>query len=385
MTKHSKNNTASSIFSYAEYKKLDYGTKRQRLGNESMRRFDACALCLQRARDPVACNEGHLFCKECIYTDLRAPLPPLHALATSVLVSCAHADSAPPAPVTQKKDIKRQKARLAALRKDADAEKTAAQAAARARVLAEFEKGQLGLANPATITTSGDAKDGEPRGTKRKFTFDASAAEELAQAAEAAAARAIEREHAAALKDKLPDFWLPSLTPTYSSSASGGAPASLEDVRVQTSCRGGSVGHPIALKNLVPVSFSILPPSAIPTAAPTPTPTPTPTPAAAGDAAPDAVQGASRAPRAARAEDGTAMCPACKKELSNSLHIFLMKPCAHVVCRTCTDTLVRPAMQCVVCDRELKPADVLELKREGTGFAGGGMAETSKTGIAFQG
>jgi nitric oxide synthase-interacting protein len=92
MTKHSKNNTASSIFSYAEYKKLDYGTKRvrrcaccstrtgsrtrvalqQRLGNESMRRFDCCALCLQRAREPLACKEGHLFCKECVYTDLRA-------------------------------------------------------------------------------------------------------------------------------------------------------------------------------------------------------------------------------------------------------------------------------------------------------------------------
>ena len=28
MTKHSKNNTASSIFTYAEYKKLDYGTKK---------------------------------------------------------------------------------------------------------------------------------------------------------------------------------------------------------------------------------------------------------------------------------------------------------------------------------------------------------------------
>lgn len=28
MTKHSKNNTASSTFTYAEYKKLDYGTKR---------------------------------------------------------------------------------------------------------------------------------------------------------------------------------------------------------------------------------------------------------------------------------------------------------------------------------------------------------------------
>lgn len=70
MTKHSKNNTASSVFSYAEYKKLDYGTKRQRLGNESMRQFDACSLCLQRARDSVCCNSGHLFCKECIYNDL---------------------------------------------------------------------------------------------------------------------------------------------------------------------------------------------------------------------------------------------------------------------------------------------------------------------------
>ena len=35
-----------------------------------MRNFDACALCLNRARDPVACHEGHLFCKECVYTDL---------------------------------------------------------------------------------------------------------------------------------------------------------------------------------------------------------------------------------------------------------------------------------------------------------------------------
>src|ERR1700737_725108 len=87
MTKHSKNNTASSIFSYAEYKKLEYGTKKvrisaiqngiylslnlgqKRLGNESMRRFDSCALCLNRAREPLACDEGHLFCKECVYTD----------------------------------------------------------------------------------------------------------------------------------------------------------------------------------------------------------------------------------------------------------------------------------------------------------------------------
>ncbi|KAJ8088941.1 hypothetical protein PM082_014188 [Marasmius tenuissimus] len=39
-----------------------------------MRQFDACSLCLNKAREPVACNEGHLFCKECVYTDLYADL-----------------------------------------------------------------------------------------------------------------------------------------------------------------------------------------------------------------------------------------------------------------------------------------------------------------------
>lgn len=80
-----------------------------------------------------------------------------------------------------------------------------------------------------------------------------------------------------------------------------------------------------------------------------------------------------------------------------------MKPCGHVVCKTCTDTLVKPALQCIVCDKQLKAEDVIELQREGTrvvrqggllssyililgtGFAGGGLAETSKAGIAFQG
>jgi nitric oxide synthase-interacting protein len=80
-----------------------------------------------------------------------------------------------------------------------------------------------------------------------------------------------------------------------------------------------------------------------------------------------------------------------------------MKPCAHVICKTCTESLVRPAKQCVICDTKLGEKDVLELKREGahvipgltlpmfatyrvgTGFAGGGLAETSKKSIAFQG
>lgn len=80
-----------------------------------------------------------------------------------------------------------------------------------------------------------------------------------------------------------------------------------------------------------------------------------------------------------------------------------MKGCSHVTCKTCTDTLVRPSNQCVTCDKLLAVDDILELQREGrfllqfychrffseifpgTGYAGGGMAETKKQGVAFQG
>lgn len=67
--------------------------------------------------------------------------------------------------------------------------------------------------------------------------------DKLTQEAEEAALRQIEREQAENLKNKLPDFWLPSLTPTYTSS---GPPRDLKDVKVQTTCRGGNPAHTIA-------------------------------------------------------------------------------------------------------------------------------------------
>ena len=57
--------------------------------------------------------------------------------------------------VTQLNEIKRQKVRLEALKKEAEEERERAREAARERVLLEFEKGQLGLAAPSTISTSG--------------------------------------------------------------------------------------------------------------------------------------------------------------------------------------------------------------------------------------
>jgi nitric oxide synthase-interacting protein len=239
--------------------------------------------------------------------------------------------------VAQKKDIKRQKERLEALKKEAEQEKARAKEAARERVLADFEKGQLALAAVPAVTTSGAEVAGNGvhitffflcgvlpfynlllsgRGTKRKFAFDSTAAEKVAQEAEEAASRQIEREQAAALRNKLPDFWLPSLTPTYTSS---GPPSSLADIKVRTTCRGGNPPHPIAyarstriyttnlmppfrLKNLIPVNFTWLSRSSGSLSTNT-------TPAE---------DGASNL----KDEERDALCPSCKKALSNSVRIY---------------------------------------------------------------
>ncbi|ORZ33898.1 hypothetical protein BCR44DRAFT_61162 [Catenaria anguillulae PL171] len=72
MPRHSKNNTASAVFTYAERERLTYGTQRQRLGTDSKRAFDACFLCLQTAAVPMSCPEGHVACKECVYESILA-------------------------------------------------------------------------------------------------------------------------------------------------------------------------------------------------------------------------------------------------------------------------------------------------------------------------
>ena len=86
---------------------------------------------------------------------------------------------------------------------------------------------------------------------------------------------------------------------------------------------------------------------------------------------------------------------------------LVLRACSHVVCKTCCDTLVRPSHQCSVCDTVLKDKEIVDMDREGrsqlalrcfvsffflsdvaflgTGYSGGGRAETVKVGVAFQG
>ena len=64
--RHSKNNNDLAFFTYDEKRKLGYGTQKERLGRDSIKPFDACCLCLKPFINPLCCQKGHVFCKECI-------------------------------------------------------------------------------------------------------------------------------------------------------------------------------------------------------------------------------------------------------------------------------------------------------------------------------
>ena len=53
MSKHSKNNSAGSVFTAHERKLLKYGTVTERLGSDSIKDCDMCALCLHPVKDPL--------------------------------------------------------------------------------------------------------------------------------------------------------------------------------------------------------------------------------------------------------------------------------------------------------------------------------------------
>ncbi|BGP09537.1 hypothetical protein JCM10049v2_005410 [Rhodotorula toruloides] len=318
MGRHGRNNTSRADFTYAERQMAQGGTKRALLGREAMKDIDACSLCLQHARDPRVCSEGHLYCQECILTSL----------------------------LDQKKDIKRQQKLLERMRAESEAEMATARAAARERVLKEFETAQSSLGSKTTqgkvSATGADEEKVGPRGTKRTFELDEDEIDRLTKEATDEALNRTAREMADARRAKLPNFWLPSLTPTAT-------PESIIDTKLQTLCHASKSPHPVSLKSLVTVKLTEDP------------------------------------EEKNRSGNPTVLCPSCRKTITNNVKAFALKACGDVLCSTCVDTLCRTDKVCAHCTTPVdKKLPYIELKREGTGYAAGGGVQVEKFDVAFQ-
>ncbi|KAG0143835.1 hypothetical protein CROQUDRAFT_660725 [Cronartium quercuum f. sp. fusiforme G11] len=313
MTRHGKNNTASSVFTHAERMMTGNGTKKQRFTAHSMADFDSCRLCLHTAIDPRTDEEGHLFCHECILEHI----------------------------LSQKKDLKRQKLILERMHAEDAAQREVALTAARQRVLRDFERVQAGISSSTLKTVKADTVPIRPE-------LDQLAT--LTTEAEWAALRDLEREAAAAKRAKLPNFWLPSLTPSAEPTRPGPTPTGQLKPLCRVSNRdGNNRPHPIRLNTLLAVHFH----------------------------AESSSSGGSNSKQKC--------CGGCRKGFNKNTKMSVLKLCGHVVCLHCVTTLVKASVphQCPSCDKEVE--GTIELEREGTGFAAGGLAEAAKFDVAFQG
>ncbi|KAI7864110.1 hypothetical protein BDF14DRAFT_1837355 [Spinellus fusiger] len=325
MPRHSKNNTASSVFTYHEANALEYGTKRQRLGRDSFREYNACFLCLQTARDPVICTHGHLVCKECIYESI----------------------------LTQKQIAKREERLLQQKLVTVQEQKDKEEEEARQAMLSDFEKTQTSMLGARKKAVSSETVPVNSTLEKESLKSDTSAAttgskrtfelirEDLQDMAEREVEKASQRlaeEKAEAAKAQIGSFWVPSMTPEAAKELAQLA----KPVQKQAMCTAVKESHPVSIKSLTAVKF--------------------------------------------QEEDGRNdrhVCPACLKSLSNSTKLSILRNCGHVICTSCVQRFVIKSKRCYVC--EAKAKEIIDMSPEGTGFAGGSTsAIAEKWNVAFQ-
>lgn len=366
---HSKRNTSLAFFTSYERDQLKstWGSQRTRLARDSFLPFASCRLCLLPSRDPVACaTGGDIFCRECAVANLLA----------------------------QRKEIARLERERERREKEEAEERSRAEDEEQKKAVLDFERVQMGLEakrrrDGENGGVEADAEQRE-RGIKRRFEVDEEEVMRAALEERTKARKALEEEQNQSLAAKqLPSFWVPSQAPTATPAAS--APIKLHPI-----CPGSDddAPHPYSLKTLVTVRFT-------------------------EDAAPRGGGGGS-------ANDKLRTCPSCRKGLSNATKAVLAVPCGHVVCKPCAKQFLTPetldphhqaasttsaaeqpeagVVRCYVCeevvsevkakrkdkkekkkkkDGGLKPG-LVEIRCEGTGFAGGGKAVVEKKGVAFQ-
>lgn len=374
MPAHSKRNTALAFFTNYERSllKTAWGSQSATLSRDAFLPFGSCSLCLLPATDPVACPHGDIFCRECALTNL----------------------------VAQRAEIKRLEREWARRREDEVLEEGREDVEVRAREVEEFEKVQAGLGsgrNPASKVI--EEEHNLKAGTKRKFELDEA---ELLRVAkdERQKLRKEMNDEKRLLAKHLPSFWAPSQTP---SSAASQSPIPEKAPKLNPLCPASSENSPhnLTLKTLTSIKFT-----------------------------------EEKSDKDADADVGKKIpsCPACRKGLTNISKGVLAIPCGHVLCKPCVDKFMTPirtadphnpgsehgVLRCYVCETNLmddekedeevveegvaksieskkankkkkkdKKEDavkkgLVELRSDGTGFAGGGKNMVEKYGVAFQ-
>lgn len=183
-------------------------------------------------------------------------------------------------------------------------------------------------------------------------------------------------------KPTLPSFWVPSLTPSTNNQKDAKPP------KLSPLCPASSPEnkHNLSLKSLITIHFKTVPKSK------------------------------------SSIESETIICPACDKNLTNSVKAVLTVPCGHALCKPCAAKFMSPdtglpdphasptkqekkvSIMCYVCETDLSSkraktkegeegskaekggvrSGLVELRSEGTGFAGGGNNMAQSKGVAFQ-
>lgn len=311
-----------------------------------MKPLDHCNLCLSRVTDAVACPSAHVFCRECCYADLLA----------------------------QKAGIAQQRAELDAWEAEDTRKRQDARERARARVVADFERG-MGLSGDRVRirpkpSGDGEKQDGEANGTSEGDLEDE--AERRARAAEDAALAEIEREESDTRKAKIAAFWLPGNTPE--------APLGpLKSVKLQTLCHVGTP-HPISRKSLLPVQFTYPSAPKAPSSAPTDAKPACPSCLREVNNATGAVLLTSR--KAEAGGDGDEPKKKKKKKDKEKKDDAGAAVCGHVVCATCAERERKGGNQCPVCEAEIQGA--IPLGKEGTGFAAAGHSLAKADVVTFR-
>ncbi|KAL2202017.1 RING finger domain-containing protein [Sarocladium strictum] len=350
---HSKRNTSRPVFTSHEraLAKSAWTSSTARLHRESFLPFGSCNLCLEISREPVACQRGDIFCRECALANL----------------------------IAQKKELKRAEKTKKRAEDERERKRAEEEGEEHERAVKDFERTQAGLEGTngrvarkeesvKTKITKDEPASGDEMalvvGTKRKFALDEDELSRIAQEDRAKARKAIDDEKAA--KPTLPSFWTPSLTPDVNSSKL--KPTSAEAKTTPTCPASNDTNaHPLSMQKLIELHFD----------------------------------------ESTTDEGGTnerrRICPSCRKILSNSSNAIMAKPCGHVLCLKCVRQFLAPKgrpegepVACFTCDspvsgkapgtgeKDALPLGLVPLKSEGTGFSASGGSTIKKSSVAFQ-